>query len=415
MTHILYKNIMATLLLSASVLTAWGQEAEATDGGQTEVAPTTSFTVWANEMQTIARNNTTLKAMYQQLKATQLANAADNALPDPEAEVAYMFGSPKGVEPRTNVAVTQQLDWGVLTGRRRKLSQAANTAAMAEYRVAYQAVMAEADAALVQMVYYNRLCSELENRCREARDIMQMFEKKYNDGDANLIELNKVKLNTSMSEAELQRAKADRAALAQTLQRLNGGTPIAMPHTTYPATTTLPPLATLKEALPHTAGVAQAEASLEQSTAAVKLAKVEGMPQFTVGFQGEYIKDNNYSGPSIGLTIPLWGNTRRKVKAARATQVASQLSLAAARQQQQSTLSQLYLQATQLNATAQQLKTHLDATTNDTLLRRSLEAGQLSVLNYLLEQSFYYSARTALLEAERDAQLAVSQVRALMY
>lgn len=162
-----------------------------------------------------------------------------------------------------------------------------------------------------------------------------------------------------MSEAELQRAKADRAAVAQTLQRLNGGAPITMPDTVYPATTALPPLATLKEAMPHTAAMAQAEASLAQSTAAVKLAKVEGMPEFTVGFQGEYIKDNNYSGPSIGLSIPLWGNTRRKVKAARATQVASQLSLADARQQQLSTLDQLYMQATDLNATTQQLKTTL--------------------------------------------------------
>ena len=406
---------MASLLLSASVLTAWGQEAEAMKRGEAETVPTTSFTVWANEMQAIARNNTTLKAMHAQLQATLLANSADNALPDPEAEVAYMFGSPKGVEPRTNVAVTQSLDWGVLTGRRRKLSKAANTAAMAEYRVAFQKVMSEADAALVQMVYYNRLQTELETRCHEARNIMLMYEKKYTDGDVNLIELNKVRLNTAVSEAELQRAKADRAAVAQTLQRLNGGAPITMPDTVYPATTALPPLATLKEAMPHTAAMAQAEASLAQSTAAVKLAKVEGMPEFTVGFQGEYIKDNNYSGPSIGLSIPLWGNTRRKVKAARATQVASQLSLADARQQQLSTLDQLYMQATNLNATTQQLKDHLAATTNDALLRRSLEAGQLSVLNYLLEQSFYYSARTALLEAERDAQLAVSQVRALMY
>lgn len=406
---------MASLLLSASVLTAWGQEADAMKRGEAEAVPTTSFTVWANEMQAIARNNTTLKAMHAQLQATLLANSADNALPDPEAEVAYMFGSPKGVEPRTNVAVTQSLDWGVLTGRRRKLSKAANTAAMAEYRVAFQKVMSEADAALVQMVYYNRLQTELETRCHEARNIMLMYEKKYTDGDVNLIELNKVRLNTAVSEAELQRAKADRAAVAQTLQRLNGGAPITMPDTVYPATTALPPLATLKEAMPHTAAMAQAEASLAQSTAAVKLAKVEGMPEFTVGFQGEYIKDNNYSGPSIGLSIPLWGNTRRKVKAARATQVASQLSMADARQQQLSTLDQLYMQATDLNATTQQLKDHLAATTNDALLRSSLEAGQLSVLNYLLEQSFYYSARTALLEAERDAQLAVSQVRALMY
>ena len=134
-----------------------------------------------------------------------------------------------------------------------------------------------------------------------------------------------------------------------------------------------------------------------------------------MGFQGEYIKDNNYSGPSVGLSIPLWGNSRRKVKAARAEQVARKLDLQAVRQQQQMELEQAYAQAVELRATADRLRSDLNAASSDTLLRRSLEAGQLSLLDYLLEQSFYYSARTALLDAERDAQLALSQLRTLMY
>ena len=403
------KGTAALLLLSLCAMGAHCQEAER------QPAAAGSFRVWAAEMQAIARNNTSLKAMHSRLEASRLANASGNAMPDPEAEVAYMFGSPKGVPHRTNVTVTQQLDWGVLTGRRRQLALAANTADAAAYRMEFQKVMGEADAALVQMVYYNRLCSELEGRCAQAREIMSMYEKKYKDGDVNLIELNKVRLNVSVSEAELQRAKADRHGVAQTLQRLNGGVPVAMADTVYPAATALPPLAVLKEALPRTAAVQQAEAQVAHGEAAVKLAKVEGMPQFTVGFQGEYIKDNNYSGPSIGLSIPLWGNTRRKVKAARAVQMASKLDLDAVRQQQQSDLDRLYAQATDLAASASRLRQDLAATSNAALLRRSLEAGQLSLLNYLLEQSFYYSARTAQLDAERDAQLAVSQLRALMY
>ena len=52
------------------------------------------------------------------------------------------------------------------------------------------------------------------------------------------------------------------------------------------------------------------------------------------------------------------------------------------------------------------LQRDLSGTDNDYYLRRSLEEGQISLLDYLLELSFYYNARTALLEAERDAQLA---------
>ena len=277
------------------------------------------------------------------------------------------------------------------------------------------AYVSSVGAALVSMVHLNRLCSELESRLAQARDIASMYEKKFKDGDISIVELNKVRLNASVAEAELQRAKADRHAAGQTLQALNGGQPLAVADTLYPVAAVLPPLDVLKADLARSAAVTQAEASVAESEAAIKLAKTEGLPQLTVGFQGEYIKDNNYSGPSVGLSIPLWGNSRRKVKAARAEQVARKLDLQAVRQQQQLELEQVYAQAMELRATAERLRSDLNAASSDTLLRRSLEAGQLSLLDYLLEQSFYYSARTALLDAERDAQLALSQLRTLMY
>ena len=90
------RNGVLFMALSLCALTTGAQEAE----------PTT-FGVWTAQMQTIARNNASLRALHSSLEATRLANGADNALPDPEAEVAYMFGSPKGVPNRTNVAVTQ--------------------------------------------------------------------------------------------------------------------------------------------------------------------------------------------------------------------------------------------------------------------------------------------------------------------
>ena len=305
------RNGVLFMALSLCALTTGAQEAE----------PTT-FGVWTAQMQTIARNNASLRALHSSLEATRLANGADNALPDPEAEVAYMFGSPKGVPNRTNVAVTQTLPWGVLIGHRSRLSKAANSSAAATYRVAFQRVMGEADAALVSMVHLNRLCRELESRLAQARDIASMYEKKFKNGDISIVELNKVRLNASVAEAELQRAKADRHAAEQTLQALNGGQPLAVADTLYPIAAVLPPLDVLKADLARSAAVTQAEASVAESEAAIKLAKTEGLPQLTVGFQGEYIKDNNYSGPSVGLSIPLWGNSRRKVKAARAEQVA---------------------------------------------------------------------------------------------
>ena len=253
------RNGVLFMALSLCALTTGAQEA---DKQSAQEAEPTTFGVWTAQMQTIARNNASLRALHSSLEATRLANGADNALPDPEAEVAYMFGSPKGVPNRTNVAVTQTLPWGVLTGHRSRLSKAANSSAAATYRVAFQRVMGEADAALVSMVHLNRLCRELESRLAQARDIASMYEKKFKDGDISIVELNKVRLNASVAEAELQRAKADRHAAEQTLQALNGGQPLAVADTLYPVAAALPPLDVLKADLERSAAVTQAEASV---------------------------------------------------------------------------------------------------------------------------------------------------------
>ena len=96
------RNGVLFMALSICALTMGAQEADkqSAQGADKErlaqEAEPTTFGVWTAQMQTIARNNASLRALHSSLEATRLANGADNALPDPEAEVAYMFGSPKG-------------------------------------------------------------------------------------------------------------------------------------------------------------------------------------------------------------------------------------------------------------------------------------------------------------------------------
>ena len=81
---------------------------------------------WESWMAQIAQNNTTLKALHRQMQASVLANGSNLSLTDPDAEVAYLVGTPKGVPNRTNVSLTQSLDWDVLLGRRSALAKANN-------------------------------------------------------------------------------------------------------------------------------------------------------------------------------------------------------------------------------------------------------------------------------------------------
>ena len=76
---------------------------------------------------------------------------------------------------------------------------------------------------------------------------------------------------------------------------------------------------------------------------------------------------------------------------------------------------QQYATARHLLDASDKLRSDLSTTSNTTLLRRALDEGQISLLDYLLEMSFYYTARTTLLDTERQAQQAISTLRGLLY
>lgn len=367
---------------------------------------------WESWMAQIAQNNTTLKALHRQMQASVLANGSNLSLTDPEAEVAYLVGTPKGVPNRTNVSLTQSLDWDVLLGRRRALAKANNQVAYNDYRRAVQQVLTEADEQFTTLVYYNKLCGELSQRQTLAEEIERLYQQKFERGDINQLEVNKVRLNASVCHADWARANNERQQILANLQRLNGGHAVAFTDTVYPlAGKALPPLVDFQSALAGSLAVQTAQAAVAQSDAEIKVAKAEGLPALTVGFQGEYIKQNNYSGLSLGFTVPIWGNSRKKIRKAEAELAANRLTVDDVIYQERAQVAKLYVSAQQLQQAANALQKDMQLMNNDQLLRRSLELGQISLLDYLLELSFYYTARTSQLEAERDAQLAVSALR----
>ncbi len=366
-------------------------------------------------LDTIARNNPTLRAALAGRRAAEAANRAETRLPDPEAEVAYLAGSPSGVPNRTNVSLTQELDWGVLTGRRKGLVEAADRTAAARQRGVYREVMADALEQLVLLVHGNRMVAEMEARLALAQQVEGLCLKLYDKGDLTEPELNKARLNTVVAKADRQRAADERAAVMARLRALNGGLSFVCNDTVYSLPADDLCRAAETRSLPRTAAVEGAEAAVAEAEAEVKLARAQQWPSFTVGFQGEYIRQNNYSGLSLGLSLPLWGNKRAEVRRREAELLASCLDLADTQLTAGAQQELLAQKTRRLLQVADELHQGLLATSNSRLLQRSLELGQISLLDFLLETSFYYAARTAWLEAERDAYLSAAAIRSLEF
>lgn len=362
----------------------------------------------------IARNNTTLAALRAHTERGKAEARTELRLPDPELEAGYLWGTPKGTPARKDFGISQELDWAVITGKRKRLARATDLVLEQNYALQRQNVLAEADAEIVRATYFNRLCRELALRLNLSQEMLLLYDKKMAQGDADQLSYNKVKLNHTLAINALEKAETERTETLKRLQSLNGGHPVIFTDTIYDST----PLPSLPSLLEHTssahAAMQAANAEISRQKEQIKLSRTEILPKFSVGFTGEYISGENHSGVSLGLSLPLWGNGRQRIRQSQAALTAAQLDLADVKTKLASTVEQYYATALRQQQTAERLKREMQESSSAHLLQRALQLGKISMTDYLLELSFYYEARTALLEAERDAALAKSQLLMMM-
>ena len=364
----------------------------------------------ASLMSEIVQNNTTLAAFRQKANAAKQMNGVDNALPDPSFNFSNTWGNQPGTITSQSYSIEQELDWGTLSGQRRKTTKSTNKAVDLNYLVQRQTILAEADRLIVELTYYNALCDELAMREERAANLKLLYQKKYEAGDADKLELNKVKLSHTATIAELRKAKADRDAVKEDLQRLNGNQAIIYNHSRY-AKTVIPPLAELiKKAETIAPQIALVTQSIEVEQQKLKLNKSAAIPNLTVGYAGSSARKVRTNAVTIGIDIPLWGNSRKKVSQQRAEIAVAEMEKNDVETQIKATLQRQFANATSLEQISNQFHKELNENEDIIILDKALDAGKLSLIEYLNEITFYYSAHTQALEAERDAQLAISDL-----
>ena len=377
------------------------------------LAPTAASAQSDSLLLYIERHNTSLPALRRKAEAETMAARAAHRPTDPEVELAYLAGHPKGIDPRTNVNVTQELDWGTLTGRRRHVVSAAGSQAEADYEVARYGLWVESRKLLVETVWLNKLHRLYEQKAHDAHLLEQLYERKAAEGAATQPELHKVRLNSLMARTALQRLQARRRKVGMQLATLAGGKEVVCVDTVYASR--LPSMGEVMQAAGERHPLLRkALTDTRRSEAELALAKVMRRPSLTLGFAGEYIKRNNYSGLSFGFTLPLWGRTGAEVRKAEAEKVTAQLTEVDVRRQVSDAARTAWQEAEALQRTADELAQRTEAAPAIALLDKALDMGQLSLIDYLLERSFYYDALEAQLEAEHEAQQAASDLQVLI-
>jgi len=357
----------------------------------------------------IERNNTTLAALQKRADADKIGNKTGNYLQNPEIEFNYLWGN-EVTGNRTDFSAKQTFDFPTAYRYKNQISNIKNEQVELEYQKQRKELLLNARLICYDLIYTNALKLELTNRLNHAQSIADAYKSKFDIGETNRLEYNKAQLNWLNLSKTMESLTIEQEALQAELTRLNGGALITFTESDFQAII-LP--------VDFEQWYVQAEQSnpllnwlkkeVELTQKQISLNKALSMPKFQTGYMSESVIGQDFKGITVGLSIPLWEN-KNTVKYAKADALALENTAADNKIQLYSHLKMLHTKAISLQKSANDYKSKLEAFNNSELLRKALDKGEISLINYMLELSIYYESVNKLLELERDMNKAIAEL-----
>ena len=362
-------------------------------------------------LKSIETNNKSLQANTKMTDAQKLEAQTGKFLANPSVEWEQMWGNRNNPGSEYTLTVKQSLDFPTTYSNKNKLANLkANTIGFqsAAYR---QQLLLNAKQTCIEIIYLRKQKSLLDERLANAETMFALYKKRFESGDANQLELNKIQLELLNAQNQSRLNKAALTAAEEQLRNLNGGNPITFDATDYPAGEELINFDQLQAAFMEAdPNLKSLTVDQEIANREVKLSRSLTLPKFDVGYKRNAAKDHVASnGFMVGVSIPLFEN-KNTVKKAKAQAEFATASLEDNRLNLKTNLQQLYQQAEALQISRADYAKVLEQQRNIELLNKALNAGQLSVIDYFTELTTIYDSHQSYLDVEKEYHSILAQL-----
>ena len=186
-------------------------------------------------LQSVEQNNKELQAVFHSTEAAKMEVQTQNNLEDPSVEYSPFFA--KGVDgmASSELVVTQGFDFPTLYAARNRSGKLQKDVLDRQQQALRRDILLQAKNLCLDLIRLNQEQALLMERQKNADALLQLFEKRLKEGDANALEVNKIKMERmKVQTEEAQNHAAHRTALQQLLA-MNGNLPLEFAEDRYPA------------------------------------------------------------------------------------------------------------------------------------------------------------------------------------
>ena len=362
-------------------------------------------------LRSVEANNKELQATRQQVEAQTLEAKLDNNLPDPTVTYSHLYGNQEGMGFTGEFIASQSFDFPSLYAQRRKWSKLQGENFNKQGEEVRQQLLLQAKEVCLDLILLNQQQRLLDLRRENAEQLSKLYAERLENGDANILETNKINLELLNVRNEARMNEAARTAKLQELAALNGGIAISFTDTAYVPVDQPASLADLQQEVLTADRRLQSLRSAQQAALRqISVSKAKGLPSFELGYRmNPSSGGQRYNGFLVGISIPLFSN-RNNVKQAKAQSLYTDLQLESATTVVENELMQLYNRSVALKASIDEYRTELDRQNSLALLNKAIQAGQISMIEYFVDVTTLYQSLQNYMQLQNEYQKVMAQI-----
>ncbi len=359
----------------------------------------------------VQQNNTTLRALKQRADAIIIGNKTELFLPNPEVGFNYLFGNPADIGKRMDISVTQGFDFPTVYSRKNDISNLKNEQVLLEFEKQKKELFLYTLQVCNQLIFINAMLNEYSGRIENAQRMLALFQTKFETGEANILDYNKARLGMLDLLKKAESLQVGRAEQLAELVLLNGGNALDFKMSDFPSANILNDFDQwYAQAEQNNPLLAWLKLETEVSRQNEKLNSALALPKFQAGYMSEKVVGEHFQGLTLGVSVPLW-ESKNKVKEAQAL-----TAVAVAIEQDNklrfyNSLKALHAKALQLQHSLNDYRQELDACNNTDLAAKALEAGEISMIDYIMEITVYYESFNNMIEIEKELHQALAELK----
>ena len=272
-----------------------------------------------------------------------------------------------------------------------------------------QDILIESKSLLIEYIFLIKKLAIIDKRLKFADDIHNASLIRLEVGDANALEINKAKLHLMQVQKQEKEVKTEISTIQEKLKSLNGGEDIDLSVEDYPMESLIEIDSVMLNRLSLDPELLYSQKSIEASQKQLKVTKNSQLPKFSLGYGTETVADEKFKGFLVGVSIPLWSSKRAIQQAKFETQYYD-LSALSINQSKIAETNVLYKKAVSLEESLISYKAVLSSVNSEELLNQSLEAGEISIIDFFTEMFYYYEIYDDFLTVEKDYHQALAEL-----